>query len=86
MIRISAPRKLQPDDEDCRVEVEMLSCDQVHLIEPYVTRQLRVRTQTQFELHLFACEHCLRAVEFELLVKRAVADLAKFAQFSRSWH
>ncbi len=85
MIRINAPRK-EADDEDCRVEVQPLSCDQVHLIEPYITRQLRVRTQTQFELHLFSCEHCLRAVEFELLVKRAVADLAKFAQFSRSWH
>ncbi len=30
-----------------------------------------------FELHLFSCERCLRAVEFELLVKRAVGDLRK---------
>jgi hypothetical protein len=71
---------------DRRLELERRCCDQVHRIEPYVGRTLHARTQTQFELHLFSCEHCLRAVEFELLVKRAVADFAKSAPFSRSWH
>lgn len=62
------------------------SCEQVRFIEPYVSCRLRLGAQTRFELHLFSCERCLRAVEFELLVKRAVADFAKFADFSRSWH
>jgi hypothetical protein len=62
------------------------SCEQVRLIEPYVSRRLRANASALFELHLFACERCLRAVEFELLVKRVVADSTKFAQFSRSWH
>ena len=61
-------------------------CEQVFLIEPYVCRRLQERARTEFELHLFSCERCLRAVEFELFVKRAVSDFAKFAQFSRSWH
>jgi hypothetical protein len=62
------------------------TCAEVRLIEPYVSCRLRAGAQTQFELHLFSCERCLRAVEFELFVKRAVADFTKFAQFSRSWH
>ncbi|HVW68517.1 MAG TPA: hypothetical protein VHB68_06050 [Steroidobacteraceae bacterium] len=62
------------------------SCEQARLIEPYVSCRLRTGAQARFELHLFACERCLRAVEFELLVKRAVADFARFAHFSRSWH
>ena len=62
------------------------TCEQVRLIEPYVSCRLHSGVQTRFELHLFSCERCLRAVEFELLVKRAVADFAKFAHFSRSWH
>lgn len=62
------------------------SCEQVLLIEPYVCRRLAMRAQAHFELHLFSCERCLRAVEFELFVKWAVEDSTKFAQFSRSWH
>ena len=62
------------------------TCEQVLLIEPYVCRRLATQAQTRFELHLFSCERCLRAVEFELFVKRAVSDFSKFAQFSRSWH
>jgi hypothetical protein len=62
------------------------TCEQVLLIEPYVCRRLACEAQARFELHLFSCERCLHAVEFELLVKRAVSDSAKFAQFSRSWH
>ena len=61
-------------------------CEQMRLIEPYVSRMLHEREQTRFELHIFSCERCLRAVEFELFVKHAVSDCAKFAQFSRSWH
>ena len=86
MIRTGTPLASTSGDAEHRLELERMCCDQARLIEPYVGRTLRARTQTQFELHLFSCEHCLRAVEFELLVKRAVADLAKFAQFSRSWH
>jgi hypothetical protein len=62
------------------------SCEQVRSVEPYVCRRLTSRTRVQFERHLFSCERCLHAVEFELFVKRAVEDFAKFAQFSRSWH
>ncbi len=62
------------------------TCEEVRLIESYVSCRLRAGAQTRFELHLFSCERCLHAVEFELLVKRAVADSTKFAQFSRSWH
>lgn len=86
MIRVGAPQKSKPGDDDCRLELDGMCCDQVRLIEPYVSRRLRARTQTQFELHLFSCEHCQRAVEFELLVERVATDFAKFAQFSRSWH
>jgi hypothetical protein len=73
-------------DEEHTFHLYGSRCDQVRLIEPYVSRCLQVLAQTQFELHLFSCERCLRAVEFELLVKRALGDFAKFAQFSRSWH
>jgi hypothetical protein len=62
------------------------TCAEVRLIEPYVSCRLRARAQTHFELHLFSCERCLRAVEFELFVKRAVSDFTKFAQFSQQWH
>jgi hypothetical protein len=86
MIRIGAPRRPQSGDEEYLPNLDGTSCAQGHLIGSYVARRLRVRTQTQFELHLFSCEHCLRAVEFELLVQRAVADFARFAHFSRSWH
>jgi hypothetical protein len=87
MIRAGVPRTLKyGSDEDTVFHRYGSSCEEVRLIEPYVTRRLRVRAQTRFELHLFSCERCLRAVEFELLVKRVIADFAKFAQFSRSWH
>jgi hypothetical protein len=87
MISDSTPRTLHSrSDEEHIFHLYGSRCEQVRLIEPYVSRRLQVRTQTRFELHLFSCERCLRAVEFELLVKRAVGDFAKFAQFSRSWH
>jgi hypothetical protein len=86
MIRIGTRLASTSGAEDRRLELERMCCDQEHLIEPYVSRTLHAWTQTQFELHLFSCERCLRAVEFELLVKRAAADSAKFALFSRSWH
>ena len=87
MIRASTPRTLNSHSDDERVfHLYGSSCEEVRLIEPYVRRRLRGQAQTRFEIHLFSCERCLRAVEFELLVKRAVADFAKFAQFSRSGH
>ena len=87
MISDSTPRTLNfGSDEDRAFHLYGSRCEQVRLIEPYVGRRLQVRTQTWFELHLFFCERCLRAVEFELLVKRAIGDFARFAQFSRSWH
>jgi hypothetical protein len=83
MIRIGSARR----SHDERVfHLYGSSCEEVRLIESYVGRRLRMRAQAQFELHLFSCERCLHAVEFELLVKRAVADFSKFARFSRSWH
>ena len=87
MISDSTPRTLNVcSDEEHTFQLYGSRCEQVRLIEPYVSRRLQVRAQTRFELHLFSCERCLRAVEFELLVKRAIGDFAKFAQFSRSWH
>jgi hypothetical protein len=87
MIRVSTPYTLKSgSDEEHAFHLYGSRCEQVRLIEPYVSRRLRVQTQIRFELHLFSCERCLRAVEFELLVKRAIGDFAKFAQFSRSWH
>jgi len=87
MISDSTPRTLNVgSDEEHTFHLYGSRCEQVRFIEPYVSSRLQVRAQTRFELHLFSCERCLRAVEFELLVKRAVGDFAKFAQFSRSWH
>ena len=87
MIRVDTPSTLiRGSDEERAFHVYGSRCEEVRLIEPYVSRRLQVRAQTWFELHLFSCERCLRAVEFELLVKRAIGDFAKFAQFSRSWH
>jgi hypothetical protein len=87
MIRTGAPRPAKS-----RIGAERVFhlygsvCEQVRLIEPYIGRRLALRARAHFELHLFSCERCLRAVEFELLVKRALADCSKFAHFSRSWH
>ena len=87
MIRVGTPRTLKHgSDEEHAFHLYGSRCEQVRLIEPYVSRRLQARAQTLFEVHLFSCERCLRAVEFELLVKRVVGDSAKFAQFSRCWH
>jgi hypothetical protein len=87
MIRVGTARTLKyGSDEEHAFHLYGSRCEQVRLIEPYVSRRLQVRAQTLFELHLFSCERCLRAVEFELLVKRVVGDSAKFAQFSSSLH
>jgi hypothetical protein len=86
MIQDRAPWWGSSSDDEHVFHVYGSTCEEVRLIEPYVSCRLRAPAQTQFELHLFSCERCLRAVEFELFVKRAVADSTKFAQFSRSWH
>jgi hypothetical protein len=86
MIRDSTPKSGFGSDDEHVFRIYGSTCEQVRLIEPYVSRRLHVRAQTEFELHLFSCERCLRAVEFELFVKRAVSDITKFAEFSRSWH
>ena len=86
MIRIGTTRKLESANDAHLLHQYGSSCEQVRLIEPYVCRRLTLRVRTRFERHLFSCERCLHAVEFELFVKSAVADSAKFAQFSRSWH
>jgi hypothetical protein len=87
MIRSGTPRTLEAGSDDERVShLYGSTCEQVLLIGPYVSRSLPKSAESRFELHLFSCERCLRAVEFELLVKRVVGDFAKFAQFSRSWH
>jgi hypothetical protein len=82
MIRSGTSSMPNPGDEDCQIAGDV-ACEHGHFIAPYVARRLQARTLTEFELHLFACEPCLRAVEFELFVKREISD---FAQFSRSWH
>ena len=61
-------------------------CTHGPFILPYVAGCLDEQTQTRFEQHLYACDCCSRAVEFELRVKRTMADFAKFAEISRSWH
>ncbi len=86
MIRGVIPKAQSGSEDEHAFHVYGTNCEQVRLIEPYVSHRLRLGAQTAFELHLFACERCLRAVEFELFVKRAVSDITKFAQFSRSWH
>jgi hypothetical protein len=87
MIRVDTARTLKcGGDDEYAFHLYGSRCEQVRLIEPYVSRRLQVQARTHFELHLFSCERCLRAVEFELLVERVVGDSAKFAQFSRSWH
>lgn len=58
-------------------------CALGQFIEPYVARRLQPRMATEFELHLLHCEHCQRAVEFEVHVKRVISDSV---QISRSWH
>jgi hypothetical protein len=85
MIRSCTSPRPNPGDEDCPIACDV-ACEHGRFIAPYVARRLQARTLTEFELHLFACEHCSRAVEFELFVKRTISDFAKFAQFSRSWH
>lgn len=86
MIRGSTSKYKISGDDEYVFRIYGSTCAQARLIEPYVSRRLRMRAQTEFELHLFSCERCLRAVEFELFVKRAVSDITKFADFSRSWH
>ncbi len=86
MIRGNTPIFELGSDDEHAFRIYGSTCEQVRLIEPYVSRRLRARAQNEFELHLFSCERCLRAVEFELFVKRAVSDITKFADFSRSWH
>jgi hypothetical protein len=87
MIRVCSPRTLKSgSDEEHAFHLYGTCCEQARFIEPYVSRRLAAQAQTVFEQHLFSCERCLRAVEFELLVKRMVGDSAKFAQFSRAWH
>ena len=86
MIRSNTPIPGFGSDDEHASRVYGSNCEQVRLIEPYVSRRLRVQAQIEFEKHLFFCERCLRAVEFELFVKRAVSDITKFAEFSRSWH
>ena len=87
MIRVGTARTLKySGDDEYAFHLYGSRCEQVRLIESYVSRRLQVHARTRFEIHLFSCERCLRAVEFELLVERVVGDSAKFAQFSRSWH
>jgi hypothetical protein len=87
MIRDGTLRTLKcGSDDEYAFHLYGSLCEQVRFIEPYVSHRLQVQARSRFELHLFSCERCLRAVEFELLVKRVVGDSAKFAQFSRSWH
>jgi hypothetical protein len=87
MIRFCTTRRLNTGNEDeSASHVYGSMCEQVRLIEPYVSRCLESWARSRFELHLFSCERCRSAVEFELLVERVVGDFARFAQFSRSWH
>ena len=86
MTKSGTPRTPKSRDQERMFHLYGSCCEQMHLIEPYVSRRLRERAQVRFELHIFSCERCLRAVEFELFVQHVVSDCAKFAQFSRSWH
>ena len=86
MIRSGTTRTQQSGNDTYVFHQYGSPCEQVRLVESYVCRRLTSGARARFETHFFSCERCLHAVEFELFVKRAVADSAKFAQFSRSWH
>jgi len=87
MIRSGTARTLNTGSDDERsFHLYGSMCEQVRLIEAYVSRSLDVRARARLEAHLFSCDRCRSAVEFELLVERVVGDSARFAQFSRSWH
>ncbi len=49
-------------------------CGCVHLIDSYVWECLASDTQKAFELHLMECTTCLRSVELERLLRRAIRE------------
>lgn len=49
-------------------------CDCAHLVDSYVWECLAVDTQKAFELHLMECAGCLRSVELERLLRRAIRE------------
>jgi len=49
-------------------------CDCAHLIDSYVWECLASDTQKAFELHLMECAACLRSVELERLLRRAIRE------------
>jgi hypothetical protein len=49
-------------------------CSCAHLIDSYVWECLASDTQKAFELHLMECPACLRSVELERLLRRAIRE------------
>ena len=49
-------------------------CDCAHLVDSYVWECLASDTQKAFELHLMECSNCLRSVELERLLRRAIRE------------
>ncbi len=49
-------------------------CECAHLVDSYVWSCLAADTQKAFELHLMDCAPCLRAVELERLLRRAIRE------------
>ena len=49
-------------------------CDCAHLVDSYVWGCLASDTQKAFELHLMECANCLRSVELERLLRRAIRE------------
>ena len=49
-------------------------CDCAHLVDSYVWECLASDTQKAFELHLMECVTCLRSVELERLLRRAIRE------------
>ena len=49
-------------------------CDCAHLVDSYVWECLAADTKETFELHLMECAPCLRAVELERMLRRAIRE------------
>ena len=86
MIRSDSAPAVKPGEEESRKVEHEAPCAYRDLIELYIARNLSIQELEDFELHLFKCTSCLKAIEFELTVQRMTSDFAKSAEISRSWH
>jgi len=50
------------------------ACRSAHLVDTYVWECMEPQGRDSFELHLMECTSCLRSVELERLLRRAIRD------------